>query len=70
MGTSKQPKNFRDVTNSDLDLYAKIAKGMFELGVEYEEDPREPFFLCAAHNDSDLGNTLERFNDAVGAVRP
>ena len=70
VGTSKQPKNFRDVTNSDLELYAKIAKGMFELGVEYEDDPREPFFLCAAHNDSDLGNTLERFNDAVGAVRP
>jgi glutamate-1-semialdehyde 2,1-aminomutase len=69
VGTSKQPKNFRDVTNSDLDLYAKIAKGMFERGVEYEEDPREPFFLCAAHNDTDLGNTLERFNDAVGAAR-
>ena len=65
IGTSEAPTDWRGVMATDLDSFAAIARGMFARGVEFEEDPREPFFLCEAHGERELNETLECFNDSV-----
>ena len=49
------PTNYRDwrVTNSDL--YAAFAWELIHRGVMLEPDSREPWFICEAHQDVDLG---------------
>jgi glutamate-1-semialdehyde 2,1-aminomutase len=69
LGSSTRPQNYRDVIHSDFDLYRRIAAEMRMRGVEYEADPRDPLFVCAAHTAEDVDETLNRFNDAVkGAI--
>jgi glutamate-1-semialdehyde 2,1-aminomutase len=64
-----QPREFRDVMNSNPQLYTEVAYALRERGVEIEPDFREPFFLSAAHSVQDIDETLNRFNDAVKAVK-
>jgi glutamate-1-semialdehyde 2,1-aminomutase len=49
------PSNYRDwkVTNSDL--YTAFAWSLIDHGVMLEPDSREPWFICEAHQDVDLG---------------
>ena len=49
------PTNYRDwkVTNSDL--YTAFAWQLIDHGVMLEPDSREPWFICEAHQDVDLG---------------
>jgi glutamate-1-semialdehyde 2,1-aminomutase len=61
-------RDYRDVLRSHLDKYERLSLAMRERGVEYESDPREPWFLCAAHSDHDIDDTLNALNDAVKAV--
>jgi glutamate-1-semialdehyde 2,1-aminomutase len=68
LGVSDKPREFRDVARSDAELYEKIARSMRERGVEYELDPREPWFLCAAHSSSDIDETLNCLEDSVREV--
>jgi glutamate-1-semialdehyde 2,1-aminomutase len=69
LGRSEAPRNYRDVVGSDLDRYEKLAFTMREMGVEYEPDPREPWFLCEAHSEADVDETLNKMNDAVKRVK-
>lgn len=64
-----KPLEYRDVANSDFGLYTRLAYALRERGVDVEPDPREPFFLSAAHSPADIDETLNRFNDAVKAVK-
>lgn len=68
LGTSQAPKDYRGVMDTDVHLYEKIAEGMRERGVEYEPDPREPWFLCEALSDADVDETLNALNDSVKAL--
>lgn len=65
LGTSTPPKDYRAVMDTDLHLYEKVAGAMRDRGVEYEPDPREPWFLCEAHSEADVDETLNALNDAV-----
>ena len=49
------PTNYRDwrVTNSEL--YTRFAWELIAHGVMLEPDSREPWFICEAHQDVDLG---------------
>ncbi len=53
--TPTVPSNYRDwrVTNSDL--YRDFAWKLIDYGVMLEPDSREPWFLCEAHQEVDLG---------------
>jgi glutamate-1-semialdehyde 2,1-aminomutase len=53
--TPTVPTNYRDwrVTNSDL--YRAFAWKLIEHGVMLEPDSREPWFICEAHQELDLG---------------
>jgi glutamate-1-semialdehyde 2,1-aminomutase len=65
----EKPREFRDVVGSNLELFEKVALQMLDLGVDMELDPREPFFLCEAHSEQDIDETLNKFNDAVKKVK-
>lgn len=69
-GLTLQPQvrpvvNYRATMESNHALYEHIANAMRERGVEVEPDWREPLFLCAAHSDADVDETLSVFNDSV-----
>jgi len=53
--TPTVPTNYRDwrVTNSDL--YRAFAWKLIDHGVMLEPDSREPWFICEAHQELDLG---------------
>lgn len=68
--TDKVIKEYRDVlTCHNAGLYEAIMGELYERGVWVEGDAREPWFLCEAHDESLIDETLNRFQDAVKAAK-
>jgi glutamate-1-semialdehyde 2,1-aminomutase len=65
---AQPPRNYRDWKGSDYSFYDAMAKVLHEEGVLCEPDSREPWFVCAAHDDSCLADTLAGFEKAVDAT--
>ena len=63
--SEKPPRDYRDWVTSDYTFYEALAPHLHDLGVLCEPDSREPWFICEAHDDRCLGETLERFETAV-----
>jgi len=61
----KAPSNYREWIYSNYEFYDALAQELHEEGVIVEPDSREPWFLCEAHSDGCLDDTLERFERAV-----
>ena len=59
------PTNYRDWKNADYTIYDALAQELHERGVLCEPDSREPWFLCEAHDDKCLSDTLTAFEDAL-----
>lgn len=66
--TESTPRNYREWATTDYALYDKLALELNELGILCEPDSREPWFLCAAHDDACLAETLEKFETALTTV--
>jgi len=66
--TETVPRNYREWANTDYDLYNDLALELNELGILCEPDSREPWFVCAAHDDECLSETLEKFDAALTTV--
>jgi len=49
------PSNYRDWKATDSELYTAFAWRLIEHGVMLEPDSREPWFICEAHQNVDLG---------------
>jgi glutamate-1-semialdehyde 2,1-aminomutase len=62
------PTNSRDWARSDYKLYEALAPELQDLGILCEPDSREPWFICEAHDEQCLAETLERFETAVEIV--
>lgn len=62
------PRSCRDWVRSDYELYDAMALRLNDLGVLCEPDSWEPWFVSAAHDDSTLAPTLERFAIALDAT--
>ncbi len=62
------PRNYRDWKNSDYSFYNAMAQVLHDEGVLCEPDSREPWFVCAAHDESCLADTLSGFEAAVDAT--
>ena len=60
---------FRDVRHHNAALYEAIAMELVARGVIPDPDGREPWFLCAAHDDTAIQETLEILAEAVHAVK-
>ena len=69
LGMSKAPREFRDLETSNVELYERICQEMRDKGVEYELDAREPWFLCEAHTQADIDETLNKLNDTVREIK-
>lgn len=66
---TEQPiKEVRHMVHHDEELYGQILNNLRDLGVWAEDDAREPWFLCAAHTDELIDETLNKFEDAVKLV--
>ena len=59
------PKNYRDWKDEDYAFYDAMALELHELGILCEPDSREPWFICEAHDDACLSETLQMFEQAV-----
>jgi glutamate-1-semialdehyde 2,1-aminomutase len=59
------PRNYRDWKSSDYSLYDAAAKVLHDEKVLCEPDSREPWFICAAHDESCLTETLAAFEVAI-----
>ena len=69
LGTEKAPQEYRDVIAADLKQYEQIHEGMRTRGIEYELDAKEPWFLCEAHSDNDIDETLFALRDTLKDMR-
>jgi glutamate-1-semialdehyde 2,1-aminomutase len=63
--TEKEVKEVRDLIHHDDDMYETICTNMYNRGVWMEDDAREPWFICNAHTDEIIDETLNKFEDAV-----
>lgn len=59
------PSNYRDWAKTDYSFYEALAPRLHDLGVLCEPDSREPWFICEAHDQSCLKDTLYAFERAV-----
>jgi glutamate-1-semialdehyde 2,1-aminomutase len=57
--------DYRGMVHNNNGLYSKILTHLYENGVWPEADAREPWFLCEAHDEGLIDETLNRFQDAV-----
>lgn len=61
----RPPTNYREWLTSNYKFYDALAAELHEQGILVEPDSREPWFLCEAHSDNCLQDTLGRFESAV-----
>jgi glutamate-1-semialdehyde 2,1-aminomutase len=59
------PRNYRDWKRSDYTFYDTLAQFLLDDGVLCEPDSREPWFVCAAHDEACLAHTLRAFEAGV-----
>jgi len=64
----EKPTDYRAWAQSDNDLYERIAMALVRNGAVPDPDSREPWFVCAAHTEQDVEETLNYFEDAVKVV--
>ncbi len=61
----KAPDNYRDWKKSDYTFYDTMAHHLHDLGIICEPDSREPWFICEAHDEACLADTLAAVETAV-----
>jgi glutamate-1-semialdehyde 2,1-aminomutase len=59
----------RSWEESKRESYLTLIEALIERGVMPDHDPREPWFLCYSHGDTEVDRTLEIFHEAVKAFR-
>jgi glutamate-1-semialdehyde 2,1-aminomutase len=66
---AQPPREFRDMRLHNAALYEALASEMVARGVIPDTDAREPWFLCAAHDDEAIEETLAVFAEALDVVK-
>ena len=62
---AQPPRNYRHWKGSDYTFYDAMARVLHNERIICEPDSREPWFICAAHDESCLKDTLGAFEIAV-----
>jgi glutamate-1-semialdehyde 2,1-aminomutase len=62
---STPPSNYRDWVNADYSIYDAMAPNLHDLGILVEPDSREPWFMCEAHDEKCLTQTVTAFEQAL-----
>jgi glutamate-1-semialdehyde 2,1-aminomutase len=69
-GRVESLNDYREVRqHCDFAKYIRLQHLMQRSGVYFHPNQFEPLFLCVAHSSEDLGIVLERFEQAVAALR-
>jgi glutamate-1-semialdehyde 2,1-aminomutase len=68
VGRDEIPTDYRSYCANDFDLSTELLEGLIERGIMVDDDPREPWFMCAAHSAQDVAETLNAFEDTVKAL--
>ncbi|MDX9990482.1 MAG: guanitoxin biosynthesis PLP-dependent transaminase GntE [Anaerolineales bacterium] len=55
----------RDWNQADHAFYLNLVDGLIERGVMPDRDAREPWFLCHAHTEKEIDDTLMAFREVV-----
>ncbi len=58
----------REWSNTEKEYYLRLMDALMERGVMPDHDPREPWFLCYAHSEADVDETLNAMEEAVKKV--
>ncbi|MCE5207094.1 MAG: aspartate aminotransferase family protein [Chloroflexi bacterium] len=61
----EKPTDQRSWSRSDKDFYLRLMDESIQRGVMPDHDPREPWFLCQAHTDEIIDETLNIWRDVV-----
>jgi glutamate-1-semialdehyde 2,1-aminomutase len=61
--------NQRQWSQTEMGYYLRLVEAAIERGVMPDHDPREPWFLCYAHSDADIDETLNVMADVVKKVK-
>jgi glutamate-1-semialdehyde 2,1-aminomutase len=67
--TDKVITDYRGMIHHNAGLYEAILGQLYKRGVWAENDAREPWFLCEAHDENLIDETLNRFQEAVKAAK-
>lgn len=59
------PSDYRAWKKSDYSFYDKLARHMQDNNIIVEPDSREPLFMCEAHDESCISDTLRAFETSV-----
>ena len=59
----------RSWEKSKKESYLTLVEALIERGVMPDHDPREPWFLCYSHGETEVDRTLEVFHEAVKAFK-
>lgn len=59
----------RDWNRSEKGYYLRLVEAAIERGVMPDYDPREPWFLCYSHTDTEIDETLNVWWDVVRMVQ-
>ena len=62
---AEPPRDYRAWKKSDYSFYDKMARHLHDQLIICEPDSREPWFICEAHDDACLNDTLHAFEAAV-----
>ncbi len=61
----RSPRDYRQSTHHDEDLYERLVVGMIRRGVLPSPEAHEPWFLAAAHSEEDAATTLQVFAESL-----
>ncbi len=67
--TEQKITDYRGLAHHNDELYNLIMMNLYNRGVWPEPDAREPWFLCEAHSEALIDETLNRFQEAVKAAK-
>lgn len=62
------PRSYAEARDSDGELFRRVFHAARERGVYFAPSPYEAAFMSAAHGESEVSETLDRFDDAVRAA--
>jgi glutamate-1-semialdehyde 2,1-aminomutase len=66
--TDEPVREYRELARVDGNRFERIQLELLRRGVMIDEDFGEPMFTCFSHNETDLDQTLEAFDQAVRAT--
>ncbi len=66
--TEKEIYNYRDLMDTNLDLYSRLQYLLFNKGIIFDENIIEPIFTSAVHTKEDLTKTLEAIDECLPIV--